>query len=393
MATYLFLILPAYGHINSTLAVAEELVQRGERVIYYVTDEFQEAVAATGAIVRSYTAQSVTSIGMMASVFIDETRLVLSQILDSIRADAPDVIVYDSLCLWTIIATRVLRIPAVATRPTYAVNEHFSMFSMSADLSEDRRARMTEMMGKANASIADICAEYDLAPMGITDVFTHSGPLNVVFLSKEFQPAGETFDERHVFVGPSIMRRRLASDFPLEQIDPGRPLLYVSLGTIFNNKPEFFKLCFDAFGETDYQVVLSRGKQVDPAALGPVPDNFLLSGYAPQLEILARSRVFVTHAGMNSTMESLYYGVPMVAIPQMPEQALTARRIVELGLGVALEDAGVSAAALGDAVAGVAADDAILARTRVMQERTRAAGGYQRAADAIVQFAHQHSGG
>ena len=98
---------------------------------------------------------------------------------------------------------------------------------------------------------------------------------------------------------------------------------YISLGTIFNNEPSFFKQCFEAFGESNYQVVLSRGKYVDAATLSPIPDNFLVSPYVPQLDILSRARVFVTHAGMNSTMESLYYGVLMVAVPQMQEQTVT----------------------------------------------------------------------
>jgi len=57
----------------------------------------------------------------------------------------------------------------------------------------------------------------------------------------------------------------------------------------------------------------------------------------PQLDILQRATAFVSHGGMNSTMESLYYSVPMVVIPQMPEQAMTARRVDELGLGLMLD--------------------------------------------------------
>jgi MGT family glycosyltransferase len=388
MATFVFLILPSYGHVNPTLAVARGLVDQGHRVIYYLTPEFRNTAAVTGAIVRQYDAQAITSVGSIASMLMDATPL--SQVLDRVRADAPDVIVNDSLCMWSILAAQALRVPTASVRPTYAANEHFSMFSgfsAGGDLSPAGKPQLEAMLRRANASIAETCAHYDLEPMTIGDVFRYVAPLNIVFLPREFQPAGDTFDERYQFVGPAILPRNEATDFPLDQLDPARPLLYVSLGTIFNNRPAFFKQCFDAFGETASQVVMSCGAQLDSAALGPVPDNVLVSAYVPQLEILARTRVFITHAGMNSVMEGIYYGVPFVAIPQMPEQAITARRVGELGLGIAMEPTSVSVTSLQEAVASVASDDGLPARTRAMQQAARVAGGYQRAAEALSAFA------
>jgi len=170
---------------------------------------------------------------------------------------------------------------------------------------------------------------------------------------------------------------------PIDNLSSKLPILYISLGTVFNNQPDFFKMCFEAFGEQSWHV--------DPAVLGPVPDNFLVSPYVPQLEILPRTQVFVTHGGMNSTMESLYYGVPMVAIPQMAEQAVTARRITEMGLGIALEKEAMNVATLREAVERVANESAFRERVQNMQQITREAGGYQRAADAIIQFAEEHA--
>jgi MGT family glycosyltransferase len=94
---------------------------------------------------------------------------------------------------------------------------------------------------------------------------------------------------------------------------------------------------------------------------------------------------------MNSTMESLYHGVPMVAIPQMIEQAMTAQRIEELGLGIALEKETVNVTMLREAVERVANEAAFRERVQSMQQITREAGGYHRAADAIMQFAREHA--
>lgn len=89
---------------------------------------------------------------------------------------------------------------------------------------------------------------------------------------------------------------------------------------------------------------------------------------------------------MNSVMESLYYAVPLVVIPQISEQAVTARRVQELGLGVALDRQTVTTAVLREAVAQVAHDLTFRTRAQAMQQVIHEAGGYQRATDALMGF-------
>jgi UDP:flavonoid glycosyltransferase YjiC (YdhE family) len=68
---------------------------------------------------------------------------------------------------------------------------------------------------------------------------------------------------------------------------------------------DFYQMCFDAFAQTEWQVVLSFGTRIDPAALKEPPANFLIAPHVPQLEVLSRADLFISHGGMNSTMESL----------------------------------------------------------------------------------------
>jgi len=247
-----------------------------------------------------------------------------------------------------------------------------------------------EMMERMSARMAEQ-GESSTNPLAdLFSVFSHAEQLNIIFIPKEFQPAVETFDDRYLFVGPSILPRHEAPDFPFDQLSSERPLLYISLGSIFTNQPEFYKQCFAAFADQPWQVVLSIGKHIDPTTLGPVPVNFLLSPYVPQLDILPRTRLFVTHAGTNSVMESMYFGVPMVLIPQQPEQQMHAQRVVDLGLGVMLDKGSVTASTLRDAVERVAHDEAYRERVQQMKQITREAGGYQRAVDAIMQFTEEH---
>lgn len=116
---------------------------------------------------------------------------------------------------------------------------------------------------------------------------------------------------------------------------------------------------------------------------GPNPVLFISLGTTPQLLVLRQADVFLTHAGMNSTMEALYFGVPMVAVPQQPEQEATARRFEELGLGRRLAAEDLAPAKLLRAVSGVSASHEIRRNVAAMSSTVRNAGGATAAATAI----------
>ncbi len=408
MAKYVFLNVPAHGHVNPTLPIVHELVRRGEEVSYYLTEEFREAVEATGAIFHSYesnmrdkvvmaklaersagTSPSQMPFAKTAGFFrqmVDQARQLPPGIIDRIRVEQPDVIVYGFMCAWAKNVAQELQVPAITIRASFAANDHFNILSLVMQKMmqqfpgmRERPEMMKAMMAGQGGSSTNPFADF-------SNLFQNEEQLNIVIMPKEFQPAAETFDDRYVFVGSSILPRHEATDFPFDRLNTDQPLLYISLGSVAVPQSEFFKLCFEAFAEQPWQVVLSIGKLLDPTTLGPVPDNFLLSPYVPQLEILPRTHIFVTHAGANSVIESMYYGVPMVLIPQQPEQQLHAQRVVDMGLGVMLGKDTMSAATLREAVERVAQDPTYRERMQQMQQVTRAGGGYERAADAIMQF-------
>jgi ABC-2 type transport system ATP-binding protein len=188
--------------------------------------------------------------------------------------------------------------------------------------------------------------------------------------------------------GPSLQSRRYDhGTFPVAQLGTP-PTLYISLSTTFNNQVAFYQQCFAAFADTAWQVVLSYGTRIERAALGAIPRDFLVAPQVPQLEILPRMDVFLSHGGMNSVMESLSFGVPLVVVPQILEQKVTARRVQELGLGLALDTATVAAEHLRAAVAQVAHDPTFRTGAQAMRQMIQEAGGYHRAVEAISSFAH-----
>lgn len=392
MSKYAFFCLPASGHLNPTLAVARELVARGEEVIYVLPESFRATVEATGASFRGYELLALEHLSSTlqpqndpVTNFIQSlvlwSRQILPQIMSWLEIDPPDYIMCENLCLWARIVIRSLHIPAICFYPSYIIHEQPSMNGLYLQF-ETRLHQSFRMVG---AELQAVCNEYGVQMREPHELFTAVEPLNVAFFPRFFQPGGEHFDDRFVFVGPSIAPWRQTIDFPLHHLDQ-RPLLSISLGTSFNDQADFFKLCITALKDLPWQIVLSYGSRVDRTAFGSLPENVLAAPSVPQLEILKRATIFITHGGMNSVMESLYYGVPMVVVPQMLEQTVSANRVQECGLGVALAPEQISKSHLYDAVIHVAQDSVYQNNMQEAQRKTRDAGGFARAVDAIMQF-------
>ncbi|GHO97062.1 putative UDP-glucosyltransferase YjiC [Reticulibacter mediterranei] len=407
MTTYAVLCIPGHGHVNPTLAVAQELVARGERVFYYLSEEFRLTVEATGATFRLYESEAwkkylpqlATSladkgspinnaslgkrIGLMATVAIESIRE-LPALIAQMATDQVDCILYDSTFMQAVFLSDALHVPAVKLFATFAVSDQV-VRQMYGKEREVDRSFVKEFFGALDEKLAYQCELYGVPPRTIQELLSRIEQLNIVFLPRAFQPAGETFDEKFVFVGPALPAQRYyGGDFPLERLDQ-RPLLYISLGTAYNNRLDFYQTCFEAFAGTEWQVVLAYGKRVNSADLGETPDNFLIAPHVPQLEILSRADLFISHGGMNSTMESLSFGVPLVVVPQMWEQEMNGRRVQELGLGLSLDRDTITGESLRAAVEQIAHDSGVHTRLQSMQSEIHQAGGYQRAADAIKQ--------
>ncbi len=108
--------------------------------------------------------------------------------------------------------------------------------------------------------------------------------------------------------------------------------------------------------------------------------------YVPQLEILQHTDVFITHGGMNSSSEALYYGVPLVVIPVMGDQPFVAKRVEELGAGIQLDRTNITPEILREAVEMILDNKSFREKSRKIGESLHAAGGYRRAVDEIVTF-------
>jgi MGT family glycosyltransferase len=398
MARAVILAYPTHGHIAPILPVAAELVRRGEDVVFYGTGRSRAKIEGTGAQFRQYARghDDFNPTPPTEGLFSDMARLaaltedILPGLLDEVRGFGPAYLLFDTKSLWGRLAGSILAIPAVTLSVVFAIREGvIGVPELTGLLYGGAPAGklLSGLLGLGEyfEAARRLRRKYGAAAPGIVGYLGNPQPLNIIFTSRELQLGSEAFGGEFVFVGPSIPPARdAATDFPFERLD-GRPLVYVSLGTTFHNAPEFYRASFEALGGGPWQVVLSTGGA--PPALGAVPENFLVRRFVPQLALLERANAFVTHGGMNSANEALYFGVPLVVVPQRGDQYMVGARVAQLGAGVAIAPQDLNPERLRLGVASVLEKPSFRERAQALGASLRAAGGYCRAADAIQSFA------
>ncbi|MDQ2775144.1 MAG: glycosyl transferase family 1 [Acidobacteriota bacterium] len=184
------------------------------------------------------------------------------------------------------------------------------------------------------------------------------------------------------YVGPLRMSSPRPASFPWEKLD-GRPLVYASLGTLQNGKERVFRTFAEASLGLPVQLVIAHGGGLDEKTAASFPGAPITVNYAPQLEVLSRARLTLTHAGLNTALDSLACGVPMVAVPITYEQPAIARRIVWSGAGRVIPFSRLSVRRLRAAMHDVLSNPVYTERARVVQRCIQESGGVRRAADLI----------
>lgn len=393
MARIAYVGLPAHGHTNPTLPVMKELVARGHEVLYYNAESFRDKVTPTGADFRAYPEPMPTEREISeALVELVNASLMLSRLsaplahwlTDELGREQPDLVIYDSTTMWGYIAARSLGVRNACFITTFVMEGSIGTLGIGGivrflasalphapELLRWRRA-MAEEFGE------------DIAG-GITEF----AGLNVVFTSREFQPPNGRVDDTFRFVGPSLDPAMREHGFPFEDLADGTKV-YLSLGTINNLNEGFYRTAFEAFADYPAQFILSAGRHTDIDALGDIPRNFIVRNTVPQLEILQCVDAFVTHGGMNSVHEGLYYSVPQVVVPQHTEQLLNGKRVAATQTGVLLGQkrpyGQVTAPELRAAVDEVLTDGRYRANAAAMGRTLRDAGGYRRAAGELEAY-------
>ncbi|MFG2910200.1 macrolide family glycosyltransferase [Kitasatospora sp. NPDC048286] len=389
MSHILMVNIPAHGHVFPTLAVVGELVRRGHRVTYAAVDDFAQALAEVGAEHLRYdSTQPLDSVGGPENgrtplIFLDENIAILRAVQEWFGDARPDAVVYDAVAFQ---AGRILAhtwgLPAVQSTPFFASNDTYSFVQQMMEA--DGAVPLTEeVMVEFGVRMAELLASHGIDEPA-HEFMMRTERLNLVHVPRFFQPHGESFDERFAFVGPCLTDRSFLGEW--RPPASGLPVALVSMGTVHNRHPEFFRLCVDAFAELPWHAVISVGGGMDPADLGPLPDNVEVHRWVSHLTVLRHARLVITHGGMGGVLESLDAGCPILGVPSWPDVAANTARVAELGLGRVLLPAEADVSLLRAAITEVAADAAVRERGTEAQRLTREAGGATRAADEIEAY-------
>ncbi|MEC1072254.1 macrolide family glycosyltransferase [Priestia megaterium] len=393
MGKVLFFNFPGEGHVNPTIALVEELVKKGEDVVYYCVEEYKNKIEKTGAIFRPYknfarnidpmkrTTEKIDPLEML--LFMGRSMdKIIEVVLDEIREEQYDYVIYDNNFAAGWIIADVMGIPKVSSCTTFAINEDiFSALIKSRgemDKTSPRYREIEEISTKWKHKYGVVLSDRQ-------NMMSCPGDITIVFTSKLYQPYADRFDESFIFVGPSIASRKDVETLPLKSI-PSNKLIFISMGTVFNQQPELYTTCFKAFQESQATVVLSVGKQTDIRQFKDIPPNFIVRNYVPQLEILQQADVFITHGGMNSSSEGLYFGVPLVVIPVMGDQPIVANRIEELGAGLQLNRQDLDAITLRNTTEQVLSNSSFKEKSLEIGKSLRDSGGYEKAVEVILKF-------
>jgi MGT family glycosyltransferase len=398
MSGFAFFNLPALGHLNPTLPVVKELVTGGAIVHYFVGEKYRQLVESVGGRFNSLpplerlgnqrmgdsAAPDDRQLALLPFAMAYQAREVVPSLVERLRLLNPDCLVYNTLSLWPRLAACILEIPAIGFRPFHG--RPFRRSVVSSFPSE----RLARLAAAADRELGALMSSFGKPLLTLEELVSQVEELTIVFVPKEFQHEGDAFDEHFLFVGPCFIAAE-PEPWPFaEDYGCKRMRAYISLGTLRNDDPEFYRACFSAFKTDRWQVVMSVGRTVDVNLLGPTPSNFLVERSVRQTAILPHVDVSITHGGLNSVMESLYFGVPMVVIPSIKEQRLTADRIQILGCGSVLERTALTPDSLQQKAYALLEDGTVKSHLGLMRKKIEASGGYKRAAEAIAQYAYAH---
>lgn len=336
-----FFCIPAHGHTNPMLPVAAELVNRGNTVRFYSFNEFEKKIRATGAeyiscdsYLPELTEQEEAGLKNVSTteMTVQDIRITLSMdgfLEEEFKTFQPDIVYTDSVCFWGKLNAWKHNVPMVVSTSTFAFNQ------MSSQYMKNTPKEMADMvfgLPRVSRELKKL-EPYGYHVKGVFSLITNDNSTDtVVYTSRRFQPYAESFSDHYAFVGPSVFSNAVWDK------EKGRPLIYISMGTVINDRPDFYSKCIHALKNLNADVIISCGNAIDREALRTLPDNIQVHPYVDQLEVLSKADVFITHCGMNSVSESLYMATPMVLYPQTSEQKAVARRVTEIDAGIMLED-------------------------------------------------------
>ena len=271
-----FFCIPAHGHTNPMLPVAAELVRRGNTVRFYSFNEFENKIKATGAdfvscdeFLGELTEKEEAGLKNVSTteMTIQDIRITLNMdsfLDDEFKTFQPDVVYSDSVCFWGKLNAWKHNVPLVVSTSTFAFNQMASQYMKN---SPKELADMIFGLPKISKALKTLEPYGYKVKNALSLVQSDNKTDSVVYTSERFQLYSESFSNHYAFVGPSVF-----SDI-VPQKTKERPLVYISMGTVINDRPDFYARCIEALRDQNVDVIISCGNAVNPESLGALPKN------------------------------------------------------------------------------------------------------------------------
>ena len=412
--THYGLICPAStGHWNTILPLGKELQQRGHRVTLIGVLDAQAKAQAAGLEFRvigesefplGSSAEFFAKLGQLngqeafkytIQLFKDTTNISLRDAPKVIKDAGIEALLMDQTMSQLGTIADVSGLPFITICSAVVLNREPSVppFMTNWDYSPAWWSKLRNKLGykllnRATQPITELINNYRREKN--LPAYSNANDRYSQLAQISQQPAELEFPRQNLpncfhFTGPyhSATGREVA-DFPFDKLT-GQPLIYASMGSVLGSKLEIFQSIAKACKNLDAQLVISLGGSASPEVLQGLPGNPLVVGYAPQLQLLEKAELTITHAGMNTTLECLTNGVPMVAIPIANDQPGIASRIVWSGCGEAVPVKKVNADNLRIAIKKVLTEDSYRKNALRLQTAIQKAGGTKRAIDIVEQ--------
>ncbi|HZD50345.1 MAG TPA: glycosyltransferase [Silvibacterium sp.] len=411
-----FLSLPLSGHLNPMTSLARALQSRGNDVVFLGVPDVEPFARAAGLdfvpfCEQEYPAGSIARIWSQVATLrgLEVVEFTLRELspgllkaalehLPKTLAEAGiEVLVIDKVFFFVELAAMHFGMPYVHV--WNVLNLDFSghspafFFSWPYESTPEARARYAELaqtVGGTLAPIVEVAQPY-AQELGLEVDWSNPtatlSPLAVLSqIPREFDFPGIPWPAQFHYTGPfHDGKGREPVPFPWEELN-GKPLIYASLGTLVNGLEDVYRTILEVAGRLpDAQFVLSVGNNVDIDRIGPIPSNAIVVRKAPQIELLKRAALCITHAGLNTALEALAQGVPMVAIPIGYDQPGVAARIAYHGAGEFIDVEDLTTERLSKLIQQVRTGRAYRFKARHFQKVIAQARGLDVAAEVIEQ--------
>lgn len=338
MAKFVFIGLPLISVHKAFLPILNELAYRGHDITYFNTDNFRSdnnliTFKAYSSQTFSYDTQLInqsTSFFAFSEILVDTSMQLVEKLRKEVLAISPDLILHSHLALWGKLVCKVLEIPGVCLYTTFSLNKTIMLPYLRRNIPSKEKYKETgiDAILRVQRKYVKLYKEIGLEDkIDIWDSYTNEQPYNIFLIHKELIIKKETINGYKFFAGyPLTVKNSTVK----------RSIIYVSMGTVFNDDSNLFKTIINCLTEIKIPAVISIGNKINLSEFENIPAHLSLVPYLDQEAMLNKALVFITRGGMASVHEAIANLTPMIIIPEIPEQHITAERLEDLGVGIKL---------------------------------------------------------